>query len=108
MKSLRRALQHRMDTPVVGVKANYIPPTAESIRQFRQLLGMTQVGFARQMNMSLQAYKFWEQKRRTPGPAMGARLRQLAQMNDIDLDLLKDKRYLQEMQVRVFGVEMTA
>jgi hypothetical protein len=109
IKSLRKALGvKRPDYPMPKFKDLYVPPTSSSILCLREFLLMTQVMIARQLNVHVHVYKCWERGRKRPNPFFGGKLRELAQMNGIDLDLLSDVTYREEIRVRVFGVEQTA
>jgi DNA-binding transcriptional regulator YiaG len=81
------------------------PPSSASMRYLRQLLGLTQVMMARQLEVDVLTVKSWENNRRHPTAARNLRMRELAKMNGIDLDQLRDKQYRRKLEIKIFGVE---
>jgi len=80
------------------------PPTSEQIRALRQLLCLTQGSFANQLgvfNWSVVAR--WEHGSRQPSKLMTIKLRELAAMNDLDMEKLTDPEYYQSnLEVKIF------
>lgn len=64
---------------------------------------MPQTMFARQFGVAPNAVKQWESGRRGPKPDIGRRMRELAEMNQIDMDFLSDRA-----EIKVFVPAETA
>jgi transcriptional regulator with XRE-family HTH domain len=90
----RRASRKRNIEALKEALGPYVAPTPQAIRYLRQALRMTQVMFARQFGVAPNAVKQWESGRRGCKPDIGRRMRELAGMNQIDMDFLSDKAEL--------------
>jgi len=91
---LHRSSKKRTVQALLDKIGPYVAPDRKSIRILRDTMRMTQTMFARQFNVSLDCVKQWESGRRKPSLELGRRLRQLADMNGINIDLMADKTEL--------------
>lgn len=66
-------------------------PVPAAIRALRLACGLTQVMFARQLNVAELAIIQWEGGRRVPSRICARKLYQLATMNGLDLDALGEQ-----------------
>lgn len=103
-KSNVAALQKALNGQGAGLnERDHDPPTATAIRALRQFTGLTQVRFGRQLGTSGIMVSYWEVGRRAPRPYYSSKLRTLAEMNGLDLNLLADPDYYRsKLQVQIF------
>lgn len=77
-------------------------PTHTSIRALRKLLGLTQGRFAAQLDVVLMCVYQWEHRIRVPNRFYAAKLRQLATMNGVAIDLLDQEGYFKSCQTQIY------
>jgi len=87
----RRSSRKRNVEALKEALGPYVAPTPQAIRYLRQALHMSQTMFARQFSVAPNAVKQWESGRRSAKPDIGRRMRELAGMNQIDMDFLSDR-----------------
>jgi DNA-binding transcriptional regulator YiaG len=84
------------------------PPSAPAVRGLRRWLGLTQTAMSRQLKTTKMVVSTWETGTRSPNREATAKLRELALMNDLDLDLMSDPDFVNnDLELRVMKTPPT-